>query len=374
MFWGSILMTITGIAFWYPPVPGESNANFAYGAVVLCLHWLFFTVCMVPLNSLGPEIARSRQARMKLGTYFSAGLMFGITVSAILPGLMVDVLDPARHADPPAFSAVGYQRTAIILALFALFLVQVPTWVLRERHRPVQAEAEARMPLFDQLLAALTNRVFLLWIASTICFNTGYLATQKLLPYWVGAVLGGDETMVAMMMGPFVVAAFLALPVMLLLSKRVPSKWLWFSAMALITLVMPGMYVIAVLPCSVLAKTVLAISAFCLVGIGQGALFVLYTPLMGEIIDLDEQRTGHRREGIYCGLSGIAWKSGQALSAYVLTIPMDRWGNSEESPLGILLVGPIAAIFGVAALAIVWFYPVLQDGGKGTEPDAPGPD
>jgi GPH family glycoside/pentoside/hexuronide:cation symporter len=359
IFWGSILMTVTGIAFWYPPVQGESGQNFLYGAMVICLHWLFLTIYSVPLNSLGPEIARSRESRVKLGMYLAAGMMIGITCTAVLPGIMIDALDPARHVEPPTYSDLGYQRTAIILCGFALLLLQVPAWVLRERHRPVQDEA--RMPPLGQLLAALKNRVFLIWIAAMVCFNIGFLAVQKTLPYWVEVSLGGDETTVSLLMGPFVGAALLALPLMSVLSKRIPNKWLLFLAMALITLMMPGLYVIAVLPCSVTVKTLLAVAAFSLVGIGQGALFMLYMPLIGEIIDLDERLTGERREGVYCGLSGVSWKSGQALAVYVATIPMDIWGNSIESPMGILLVGPIASLFGLVALCIVWFYPVLQD-------------
>jgi len=359
IFWGSILMTGTGIAFWYPPVQGESGQNFLYGATVICLHWLFLTIYSVPLNSLGPEIARSRQDRVKLGTCLAAGMMIGITCTAVLPGIMIDALDPARHVDPPTYSDLGYQRTAIILCVSALLLLQVPAWVLRERHRPVQDEA--RMPPLGQLLAALKNRVFLMWIAATLCFNIGFLAVQKTLPYWVEVSLGGDETTVSLLMGPFVGAALLALPLMPVLSKRIPNKWLLFMAMALITILMPGLYVISMLPCSTTVKTFLSVAAFSLVGVGQGALFMLYMPLIGEIIDLDERLTGERREGIYCGLSGVSWKSGQALAVYVATIPMDIWGNSIESPMGILLVGPIGSLFGLVALCIVWFYPVLQD-------------
>jgi len=202
MFWGSILMAITGIAFWYPPVQRLSQVNFFYGVTVMCLHWLFFTTCMVPLNSLGPEIARSRESRVKLGSCYSAGMMLGLTFTAILPGIMIDALDPARHIDPPAYSDLGYQRTAIIFAIFALLLIQVPTWVLRERYQPNQVET--RMPPLGQLVAALKNRVFLMWIAAMVCFNIGFLAVQKILPYWAEVGLGGDETTVALLMGPFV--------------------------------------------------------------------------------------------------------------------------------------------------------------------------
>ena len=361
MFWGSIFMTLTGIAFWYPPVLGQSQLNFLYGAVVMCLHWLFFTICMVPMNSLGPELARSREGRVKLGSYYSAGMMLGITFTAILPGMMIEALDPARKAEPSGYSAVGYQHTGIILALLALVLIQVATWTLRERHQPA-ASSDNKLPAAARYLAVLKNKPFLMWMAVTILFNIGFLALQKALPYWVVVALDGDEGTVPLLMGPFVLAALVALPLMPLASKRIPNKWLWFIAALAITLVMPTMYLIPMLPCSMAIKMGVSIGVFCICGVGQGMLFMLYTPLMGEIIDLDEQRTGVRQEGIYCGISGVAWKSGQALAAYVTTIPMELWGNSVESPTGTLLIGPIASVFGFVALGILWFYPVLKGG------------
>ena len=161
-------------------------------------------------------------------------------------------------------------------------------------------------------------------------------------------------------MVPFVVAAMLAIPLMPLVSKYMPPKWVWFTVLAAVTIVLPLLYPLAVAPIPPTVKLVVAGILFSVVGIAQGALFGLYTPLMGQIIDVDEKRTGERHEGIYCGLSGISWKVGQAFSIYVMTIPMERWGNSPESPTGVFLVGPIAAIFAVLALVIVWYYPVIK--------------
>ena len=358
MFWGSVLMVATGVGFWYPPVQGTAFTNFLFGTTVMCLHWLFFTMYSVPFNSLGPEIARSEQGRAKLGVFFAVGMMVGVTFTAVLPGMMIDAFDPARHADPPGFSAAGYQHTAIILALVALVLLQMPVWSLRERYRPPQGEK--RLSLSQSLGAALTNKLFLMWFAISALFSTGFLATQKTLPYWVELVLEGDERTVSYVMIPFVGAALVALPLMPFVSKRVHTKWIWFATTASVTVLLPLMYVLSVAPLSLKTKTILSCVMFGMVGIAQGVMFMLYTPLMGQIIDADERRTGVRHEGIYVGLSGISWKAAQALAGWNI-IPMDLWGNSPESPTGVLVIGPIAAVFALMALVIVWFYPVVGE-------------
>ena len=88
--------------------------------------------------------------------------------------------------------------------------------------------------------------------------------------------------------------------------------------------------------------------------------YVLLTPMIGQIIDLDERTSGERREAIYQSVSGLAWKGSQALSVYVATLTMSIFGNSVEHPMGIYLVGPIAAVFGLLGLAVCWTYPVLR--------------
>ena len=114
IFWGSILMIGTSIAFWYPPVAETSFTNFLYGTLLLCLHWTLFGLALTPLNALGPEIARSEQARVRIGIWTAVGLIVGLALAAALPGQLIVLLDPARVAD--TYSAIGYRRLAAILA------------------------------------------------------------------------------------------------------------------------------------------------------------------------------------------------------------------------------------------------------------------
>ncbi|MCP4642016.1 MAG: MFS transporter [bacterium] len=362
IFWGSIFMTVTGIAFWYPPVEGTSSANFWYAMVMVCLHWAFFTICMVPINSLQPEIARSQHARMKLGAYYSVGMMVGIALAAVMPGFLIEALDPARHTvaenGQPAFSALGYQRMGIIVAIIGLIALQGPTWILRERYR--DDATVKRAPVRIQLKAALTNRLFIMWFIIMLFFNVGFLAVQKVLPYWVEIGLGGSEAMVSALMGPFVLAAILVLPAIPWLSKRIAPKWLLFIAIATVAVMLPIMYVLTIVPWAVGTKIVAAAIMFSIVGMAQGLLFALYAPLMGQVVDQDAAKSGERRESVYVGISGMSWKGAQALAVYVATVPMDLWGNSVERPNGVLAIGPIAAVPVIIAAVIAWFYPVVR--------------
>lgn len=374
MFWGSIGMVFTSILFWYPPVPKESYLNFIYGTFIFCLHGgVFFTMCAVPFNALAPEIARSQAARIKIGTWIAAGMIIGLAIASIAPGILVNALDPARHVhetvDPaqpgveeedsgPAYSPVGYQRTAMIFAFVSLAFFQFAVWTIRERYH--SDKAPPRAPSLTVAKQALGNKLFLKYVSIFFLFNIGLLGVQRILPYWAQLGLEGEEDLVSVLMAPFILTALCALAFTTPLSKFIPVKWLLFISLAIIASGLPFMYLIAVSNATPAAKTIMGGALFGYCGLGQGMIYILFTPLLGEIIDLDEKQSGERREAVYGSLHGLAWKGSQALAVFVAAQSMDLLGNSPERPLGVFIMGPVAGVFGVLGLAVCWTYPVLR--------------
>src|SRR5690606_34484211 len=86
IFWGSILMMFTFVGAWYPPVAGTSYWNLAFGTFMLCAHFLMFTITTVPILALGPEVARSQEARVKLGLWIGIGFILGLAIANALTG------------------------------------------------------------------------------------------------------------------------------------------------------------------------------------------------------------------------------------------------------------------------------------------------
>lgn len=383
VFWGSILMTFTTIAFWFPPVDSTSWVNLAYAVTVICLHWLVFTVCVIPFNSLGPEIARSNRSRVALGQWVAIGMILGLAIASIAPGLLIDALDPVRRAQEegadPRYSAAGFQRTAIIFALSSLILFQIPVWVVRERFTGDEAPVE-KTPAFREMWSAMRNPVFRMFIICFFLFMIGYLAVQRALPYWAEVGLGGDESTVSFLLLPFIaVALFTAFAVMPILSRLMSLKWMLVLSFVVIGSGLPMMYPVArlefagnLLPDDLMAawqrlvgisdpaganRALLGAVLFGYCGFGQGVQYVVTMPLIGQCIDLDERQTGRRREAVYNGVSGIAFKVGQAFSVLLATQCMNLLGHSVERPYGILWIGPIAGIFAVLGLIAALRYP-----------------
>lgn len=383
IFWGSICMPITAVAFWYPPIGGPSVLNFVYGTTLLCLHWTFFAITVVPLIALGPEIARTEEGRIKIGTWIAIGMIIGLALAAVLPGVLIEMLDPARqHPDTiqktlsdaalddsqgledindhtPTYSPTGYRRLALLLALISLIMFQFPVWIIRERYDSACIPHE-ETSFLSGFKDALRNKPFVIYAVSFFLFSIGFMAAQRVLPYWVELGLGGSEETVTYTMIPFIAVAGLSYLFIPFAARYLHVKWMLFVALFIIASGLPFMYILGAADIDNSLKMKLGMILFGYCGIGQGIIYVMMTPMMGEIIDYDERRSGKRREALYNGLSGVAWKASMAGSIFIATQSMTLWGNSAEHYLGVLLVGPIAGVFAFAGLLVISLYPRLD--------------
>ena len=216
------------------------------------------------------------------------------------------------------------------------------------------------MAVLHGLKDAASNYPFMIYAIAFFFFTTGFLAAQRALPSWAELALGGDESTVTVLMAPFILTAMLSLLFIPFLSKRLGVKWMLVLAIGIIASGLPMMYPVGVMAISAKTKTLLGAALFAWCGIGQGIIYVMMTPMMGQVIDYDEARSGQRREALYNGLSGFAWKASMGGAIILASGAMSRWGNDVNGFMGVLLVGPLAGIFALIGLVIMLYYPRLD--------------
>jgi len=355
LFWGALLSTVTGIAFWFPPDSTETVRNFVYGTVLLCIHWMFYTLCYVPFHALAPEVATSGDDRIRLGRWIAVGMTLGVVVANVLPGALVATLDPSP---PPNIgngtalaSPAGFQRVAIFFSLAALACFLFPAFAIRERHRP-QTDPLSRGDIVGDIRAVFRDKAFVRFFLITVLFNIGYLAGQRVIPYWAVVGLGGTEATVTELLIPFVITCLLTSAVLPSWAKRHNPRFLLAISLAILGCALPMLHGIGAMPGGIATKVLAGQGLMGVVGVAQGMLYVLPLPLLGQIIDSDTAKTGRRREAVYNGVYAVAWKAGAVLSIMLSTQTMDWLGNSKDSPLGVLVVGPIGGAFAWAAFAL----------------------
>jgi len=353
LFWASFPLLATSVLFWYPPVAGASPANAIHCLAVLALQMFFLTCCAIPLYALGPELARGPEERVGLGAWTGAGTTLGVVTAIVLAGPLVAALDPARAAG--GVSAVGFQRVAWLLALVAFAAFQGVVWGVQEPAG--EPAAEPRGNAWGDIGRAVLHPRFLWYFAIFFLFNVGFLAPQRCVPHWVEIGLGGDETTVGVVLWPFFatsLAAALAAPAA---ARILGAKWLMVLGMALVTAALPWMHPIATAAAPVARKIVWSQLMFAVAGLGNGLLYAIVFPILGEIIDDDARSRPGRREALFLALHTMTWKAGVTASVVLATQVLERWGASAANPAGVLWVGPVSATICGGALLLAVFYP-----------------
>ncbi len=113
-------------------------------------------------------------------------------------------------------------------------------------------------------------------------------------------------------------------------------------------------------------KALLLLLASGVLGIGLGGLLILLEVLIADVIDEDETRTGHRREGMYFGVNGFIIRLGVSLQAVVTGLVLNTSGYNAYAAvqpatavIGIrFLIAGVPLVALVLALISIWLYPL----------------
>ena len=113
---------------------------------------------------------------------------------------------------------------------------------------------------------------------------------------------------VALLPGAYVVAGVVAIPLWVLISRRIGARETWMAAMLLAAAAFAGIWFVG--PGDLVPLLGLLVVA----GAAMGCGGVLSNALLADVIDLDAQRTGERKEGVYSAAMLLAVKVGTALA------------------------------------------------------------
>jgi GPH family glycoside/pentoside/hexuronide:cation symporter len=104
-----------------------------------------------------------------------------------------------------------------------------------------------------------------------------------------------------------------------------------------------------------------------LAGIGYSTNYVMPYAIIPDTVELEYAQTGVRREGAFYGLWNLVNQIGVGF-AFLVNGWVLKWfgyvANVDQTPLaklGIrLLLGPIAAVFVIAGVVLLSFYPITR--------------
>jgi|GEM_PF-3825087 len=371
---------LAGLAFamLFPHVTPGREIPFVQFVITLCAYYFFFTMAVTPYLALLPEIARSDTERLGVTSQQTFFNFLGIGLAMVL----------GAQISP-------HSNMAMILGGIGGLALMVPGLFLTE---PPLAAREGPSPnlagMFLELWEALQNRIFLLFVVSQLCLWFGFNMILAWIPYLVERLLHGPSVTTANLavLGTAVVSLPIAYKLVVKLGK-VRGLMVAMSCFAIGFLVLSQLVRLPAPPIDVerlhkkhhvqapiaefreqFAPEELAgdpatpnqrwqVGFIVLLGLGLPLAIFFLTPnaILAQVIDLDKQRRGGGREGMFFAAQAVVIQSGGAASGWVLNRLLTQ-GGDQATLGGIVAVGPVAAAVVVAGVLLLWrFEGVLRE-------------
>jgi GPH family glycoside/pentoside/hexuronide:cation symporter len=348
---GLPIVCLSFAALFFPPA-GEATDSIrvvVHLAVALMLFFASYTAVFAPYSALHPELSSSTGQRVRLSVWMAifevASNVFGSLAAAPLVGLgAMTVLGIAL--------ANGFELLVVVSAGLAFLSVLPVLLFTKERHVP---EAARSLGFVEAVRVSLANEAFLRYGALIFALRASASTAVIGIPFIATELMGSDEEGASYMLAIIIVVATLAFPMVQRLADRHGKKRVmrWGAIGYVFTL--PLMGAIGLVPIPPLVHGMIL---FVLTGFSTATLFVLPRPLLADVIDLDEKRTGLRREAMYTGMSGVLEKLGEAFAGGAVGYLFQWFGNSASQPLGLRLLGLAGAVTLAGGLFVFRRYPL----------------
>lgn len=360
MLFGAIPFGVFFFIQWLVPVfsqnaEAQRNGLFWYYVLVSVLFNSAYTAVNLPYTALTPELSEDYHERTSLNSYRFA-FSIGGSILALALGLVIslNVADQQQQ----------YWLLGAICAALSVFPIWWCVWGTRERYTPPESAEE--IPLFEQIKIAFQNVPFLYVVGIYLCSWLAFQLTATILPYFVESWMRQKSYFAVALIVQAV--AIVMLFVWSQVSRRYGRRTVYFMGMALwivaqagLVLIQPGqdglMYLLSVLA-----------------GAGVATAYLIPWSMLTDVIELDELRTGQRREGIFYSFMVLLQKIGLAIALAVAGRILHAAGFIEkvanqpnpEQPASALfairmVIGPLPTVALILGIVLTFLYPITRE-------------
>ena len=359
LLFGALPFGLTFILMWLIPATHNQTTLLVYYTAMYILFDTFFTLVNVPYIALTPELAPAYDERTSLHSYrmaFSIG--FGL-LGAVAPLAIVDAIAGAgsvtRHG--------AYLAMATILGMASV----LPVWLVFATVRERPEFQDLPTPgLVDSFRMAASNKAFLIAAGVYLLTWMPIDLIQFVLVFLIRDyfhLAGGARDMIFLLL--FGVGV-LALPLWVWVSHKLDKPRAYQLGMAFMAVVLMALSFIPS------GQTNLVFVLAALAGVGVSAAHAIPLAILPDVIDWDELRRAQRQEAAYYSVITLIQKLVGALTIAVTGLALSATGYMANAVVDAqqpasalwairLLTGPLPAVFFIAGIVLVSFYPISRE-------------
>jgi glycoside/pentoside/hexuronide:cation symporter, GPH family len=341
LLFGTVIFGGCGIALFYSAVPGEALRN------TVLLFALFSVACIgqacyaVPYLGLIPKVAPEALRRLRLTNTQAIIILLGVLTGQVLSGFALNALN----------NNLSLMVTLFMTVAVGLMLLPLPA----VRTLSTQGAGASFSP--KEMLGILQRSPgFRSLVLGQFLFWLGFNMVRAVAIYYVTVLLRLPEGDLALYLGGIFLVALPSFLVVRWLTPKLGKRQMMILATGLFALFLPLLssigHAVGPIPANVWAFSILAINGFPL-----AILSAVPNPMVADQIDQDDLATGQAKGALFFGVQGLVVKISVGLAGALLGFLLNNFGYSQEQPLGILLVGPIAGVLSLGSAIAYSFYP-----------------
>ena len=361
MQYAAVPFAVVTVLLFCAPIDHTSGGNVAWVSVFIILFYLFMTMYCTPYNALISEFGKTQEDRMAISTAISLTFFVG-TLLAYLPFLFGGVLRGAGLS-----FAWSYRVIFIVLAVIALVMMLLPTFLLKEKEF-VDAEP-SKSNMFKSLASTFKNKDFRVFVGSDIMYWIGLTLFQTGLPFFVKVSMHLPELYVMILMGVMTVLSAALYPFVTKLVKKFGKKKLVIAGFVGLAVA----YLIAALTnLNFIDRTVdggtpvayvMGFAICVIAALPMALLGIIPQSIVADVAEAESITTGENREGMFFAARTFSMKLGQSIAMLAFTslaiigTTQDKTSNDiVPSTNGLLIVALVAIGFCLAGGAILLMY------------------
>ena len=366
IFYGSFLLLISMVVMFTNPGLSSSAAIFVWATLAFCLLNTAFTLVNIPYAALLPELTRDFDQRTVLTGY---RMTFAVVGTFIGAGIVLPLAD--------AFTSVslGWSVMGGVTGAVMLVTALLTVWAIRE---PTEHGDSESVDILGTVRRALKMKPFMLSVLPWVLHTSGVTVIQGALLYYFRHIYG-NEGMFQLALVVLLGSTMVCIPFWVMISKRIGKKLSYNIGMAIFAAVVILFFFLGHQLGVTFALVVMGIA-----GTGFATHYVMPHAILPDVVEFSYAEYGERNEGVFYGLWTFASKIGQSLAFLVNGLVLSLFGYErllQSAPstatsgetiglvaenltakLGIrLLTGPIPALFFVAGIIVLSFYPINHD-------------
>ncbi|MEH6548850.1 MAG: MFS transporter [Pseudomonadales bacterium] len=350
---GAILCGLSFVFLFNVPVFERPGFTAAVIGFALILYSTAYTVFNVPYMAMPAEMTDNYHERSFLITFRVYGIAFGQVIGGFVGPLIIAYYGGGYYGHSMMAWAIG---AVVLVALLTCFATT-------GRAKFTQRDETVQRGWREQWRTARSNKPFVILLISKLATLTGTSIMFVSLSYFVTLILEVSYTWLGYFALSITIGMILSQPVWLKLSRRYGKRICFISASILFALVS-----LTWLASSNGEAAFISISRSVVLGLASGGILLMGQSMLPDTIELDNRRTGLRREGIFSGLYTTVEKLGSAFGAGFagLTLSFAGYIASTESET---VVQPASAITGIyiclavlpavtallSAIAMIWY-------------------